>query len=146
MKTYSQRPKEVQRAWYLIDASTAPFGRVATRAASLLIGKGKPTVTAHVDGGDYVVIVNTQQMMVTGGKDSKKVYYRHSGYPGGLYARSLAEQQLKDPSKILERAVRGMLPDNKLRKSRLDRLKIYAGSEHQHAAQQPQAIDMKRNK
>jgi len=146
MKTYSQKPTEVTRKWYVIDASTAPFGRVATTAASLLLGKGKPTVTPHTDGGDYVIIVNAGKLVATGGKDDKKIYYRHSGFPGGIYSRTLAEQQEQNPVKVIHHAVRGMLPDNKLRKGRLERLKIYADEEHNHNAQKPEAISVKGNK
>jgi len=143
MKTYSQRPMDVQRTWYLIDAATAPLGRVATTAASLLLGKAKPTVTPHTDGGDFVIIVNAENTVTTGGKADKKLYYRYSGYPGGLYSRTLKEQQQQDPTVILRQAVRGMLPDNKLRQGRLDRLKIYVGTEHNHSAQKPEKIDLK---
>lgn len=143
MKTYSQKPTEVERQWYLIDASKAPFGRLATAAASLLIGKGKPTFTPHTDGGDHVVIINAEKLVATAGKDTKKIYYRHSGYPGGLYSRSLEEQRQKDPAVLIQKAVRGMLPDNKLRRQRLQRLKVYAGSEHEHTAQKPQEIKVK---
>ena len=146
MKTYSQKPVEVRRQWYLIDAASAPFGRVATKAASLLIGKGKPTFTPHTDGGDYVVVINAEKLVVTGGKSGQKTYYRHSGYPGGLYSRTLEEQRQKDPTKVIYKAVRGMLPDNKLRPQRLERLKVYAGAEHNHAAQKPQQLSMKGNK
>jgi large subunit ribosomal protein L13 len=143
MKTYSQKPKEVERVWYLIDASTASFGRVATTAASLLIGKGKPSLTPHVDGGDYVVITNAANMIATGDKYTKKVYYRHSGFPGGIYSRTLREQSQQDPTRALHKAIRGMIPDNKLRKGRLERLKIYEGAEHNHTAQQPREISVK---
>jgi large subunit ribosomal protein L13 len=143
VKTYSQKPTEVQRSWYVIDASTASFGRIATVAASLLLGKGKPSVTPHVDGGDFVVIVNAAQLVATGDKETKKTYYRHSGFPGGLYARSLSEQRDKDPTALLRHAVRGMLPDNKLRPGRLERLKVYEGAEHNHTAQQPKEISVK---
>ena len=143
MKTYSQKPAEVERKWYVIDASSASFGRIATQAASLLIGKGKPSFTSHVDGGDFVIIINAGQMVATGGKDAKKTYYRHSGYPGGIYSRTLKEQQEKDPTKAMFKAVRGMLPVNKLRDQRLARLKIYEGAEHNHAAQKPQEIALK---
>ena len=143
MKTYSQKTTQVERQWYLIDASKAPFGRLATTAASLLIGKGKPTFTPHTDGGDYVVIINAEKLVATAGKDSKKIYYRHSGYPGGLYSRSLEEQRQKDPAVLIQKAVRGMLPDNKLRRQRLQRLKVYAGTEHEHTAQKPQEIKVK---
>ena len=143
MKTYSQKPTEVKRKWYVLDASTATLGRVATTAASLLLGKGKPTVTPHTDGGDFVIIINAEKVLTTGGKTDKKVYYRHSGFPGGLYSRTLKEQQEQDPASVLYKAIRGMVPDNKLRRGRLERLKIYAGAEHQHSAQQPQSIAVK---
>ena len=146
MKTYSQKPADVTRKWYVLDASTASFGRVATTAASLLLGKGKPTVTPHTDGGDYVIVINAGQLQVTGGKENKKIYYRHSGFPGGLYSRTLTEQQQHDPTKIIYKAVRGMLPDNKLRPGRLERLKIYEGAEHNHNAQTPEAISVKGSK
>jgi large subunit ribosomal protein L13 len=137
MKTYSQKPAEVERVWYVLDASKESFGRVATKAASLLLGKGKTTVTPHTDGGDFVIITNAGQLQFTGGKDRKKIYHRHSGFPGGLYSRTLDEQRQKDPASILHKAVRGMLPDNKLRPGRLARLKIYEGEEHNHNAQKP---------
>lgn len=146
MKTYSQKPAEVSRKWYVIDASTASFGRVATTAASLLLGKGKPTVTPHTDGGDYVVIINASKIIATGGKEDKKIYYRHSGFPGGIYSRTLSEQQSQDVTKVIYKAVRGMLPDNKLRKGRLERLKIYEGEQHGHTAQKPEAISVKGTK
>jgi large subunit ribosomal protein L13 len=143
MKTYSQKPTEVERQWYVLDASTESFGRIATRAASLLLGKAKATVTPHTDGGDFVIIINAGQLKFTGNKDSKKIYYRHSGFPGGLYSRSLDEQREKDPTTIFFKAVRGMLPDNKLRVGRLARLKIYEGSEHNHSAQKPITVTPK---
>jgi large subunit ribosomal protein L13 len=143
MKTYSQKPTEVRRSWYVLDASTASFGRVATVAASLLLGKGKASVTPHVDGGDFVVITNASKLVATGGKETKKVYYRHSGYPGGLYSKTLREQ---DPIEAFRKAIRGMLPDNKLRTGRLERLKIYEGPEHNHNAQMPKEISVKGDK
>jgi large subunit ribosomal protein L13 len=143
MKTYSQKPAEVTRQWYVLDAASAPFGRIATRAASLLLGKGKATVTPHTDGGDFVIIINAAELKFTGDKDTKKRYYRHSGYPGGIYSRTLTEQKAQDPTKILHDAIRGMLPVNKLREGRLDRLKICEGANHQHAAQKPQEITVK---
>jgi large subunit ribosomal protein L13 len=143
MKTYSQKPADVQRAWYVIDASSAPMGRVATTAASLLLGKGKVTVTPHTDGGDFVIIINASELVATGDKETKKIYYRHSGFPGGIYSRSLREQKDQDPTAPLRRAIRGMLPDNKLREGRLARLKIYGGANHNHAAQKPQEITVK---
>lgn len=146
MKTYSQKPADVQRRWYVMDASEISLGRLATQAASLLLGKGKPTVTPHTDGGDFVVIINAGKVKVTGGKELKKDYYRHSGFPGGIYKRTLAEQQAKDPTRVIYKAIRGMLPDNKLRPGRLARLKIYAGEEHQHTPQQPEKISLKGTK
>ena len=141
-KTYSQKPAEVTRSWYVIDASEAPLGRVATKAASLLIGKGKPTVTAHVDGGDFVVVINAAKLVVTGNKALGKIYYRHSGYPGSLKQATLAERLAKDPAKVIFSAVRGMLPVNKLRDGRLKRLKIYAETQHQHEAQKPEQLSL----
>ncbi|HVU59333.1 MAG TPA: 50S ribosomal protein L13 [Candidatus Saccharimonadales bacterium] len=146
MKTYSAKPSDVTRAWYVLDASETTLGRVATRAATLLTGKGKPQFTAHIDTGDYVVIVNAKDLNVTGAKRTDKMYYRHSGFPGNLKERSLQEQLNTDPTKILYQAVRGMLPVNKLRDGRLNRLKIYAGSEHQHEAQKPKTISLKEAK
>lgn len=142
MKTYSQKPAQVERRWYLIDASSAPLGRLSTLAAGLLLGKGKPTVTPHTDGGDYVVVINAGKLITTADKAAKKTYYRHSGYPGGLYSRTLEEQRQKDPAVLIQKAVRGMLPDNKLRRQRLQRLKVYAGAEHEHTAQKPIEINL----
>ncbi len=146
MKTYSQKPADVKRTWYVLDASEASFGRISTKAASLLLGKGKPTISPHVDGGDYVVIINAENMVATGDKAAKKTYWRHSGYPGGIYSRSLSDQQKMDPTVVLHKAIRGMLPSNKLRDGRLARLKIYAGAEHNHSAQQPKSISLKGDK
>lgn len=134
MKTYSQKPSETTRKWHLLDASQTSLGRVATVAARLLIGKDKPTVTSHVDGGDYVVIINADKLVVTGGKEEKKIYHNHSGFPGGLRSRPMKDIP---STEALHRAIRGMLPVNKLRDGRLARLKIYSGEEHNHTAQQP---------
>lgn len=142
MKTFAQKPADVKREWYLLDAAGAPFGRVATLAAGLLIGKGKPTVTPHTDGGDFVVIINSDKLVATGGKSNKKTHYRHSGYPGGIYSRSLQEQLELDSTAVIVAAVRGMLPVNKLRKQRLARLKVYAGGDHNHVAQKPTEIKL----
>ena len=146
MKTYSAKPSDVTRVWYVIDASEAPLGRIATRAASLLIGKGKPQFTAHIDCGDYVIITNASRLVVTGNKLTDKKYYRHSGHLGNLRERSLEEQLNIDPTKAIYQAVSGMLPTNKLREGRLNRLKIYAGSEHNHEAQKPQTLSVKEEK
>ncbi|HTB48821.1 MAG TPA: 50S ribosomal protein L13 [Verrucomicrobiae bacterium] len=146
MKTYSAKPTDVTRKWYVVDASEAPLGRVATRVATLLTGKGKPQFTKHIDCGDFVVIINAQDTVATGGKLNKKMYYSHSNYPGGLKEASLAEKLEKDPTFAITHAVRGMLPANKLRDERLKRLKVYAGAEHQHAAQKPETISIKEGK
>lgn len=137
MKTYSAKPSDVTRTWYVVDASELPLGRVATRVADLLTGKGKPMYTKHIDTGDFVIIINTNNLVVTGKKLEDKKYYRHSGYPGGLKESSLKFEMEKDSTKVIFKAVRGMLPVNKLRDDRLARLKIYNGTEHNHSAQKP---------
>jgi len=146
MKTYSAKPIDVTRQWYLVDASQAPLGRVATQVATLLTGKGKPQFTKHIDCGDFVVVINAANIIATGDKLNKKVYYRHSNYPGGLKQATLAEKMAKDPTFAISNAVRGMLPVNKLRDDRLQRLKVYAGAEHQHEAQKPTVISVKEAK
>lgn len=143
MKTFSAKPTDVTRDWYVIDASEAPLGRVATKVATLLTGKGKPQFTKHIDCGDFVVVINAAQTVVTGGKETKKMYYHHSNYPGGLKEATFAEKMEKDPTFAITKAVRGMLPVNKLRDERLQRLKVYAGTEHKHAPQQPKLISVK---
>jgi large subunit ribosomal protein L13 len=135
MKTYSAKPSEVKRVWYVVDASTATLGRVSTEIAQLLTGKKKPMFTSHIDCGDYVVVINADNLKVTGQKLSDKVYYRHTGFPGGLKERTLKEQMEINSAKVIERAVYGMLPVNKLRDARMKRLKVYSGMEHGHAAQ-----------
>lgn len=146
MKTYSAKPTDVERKWYVVDASEAPLGRVATKVAALLTGKGKPQFTKHIDCGDYVIIINAANTVATGDKLNKKVYYHHTGFPGGIKDATLGEQMVKDPTFAITHAVRGMLPANKLRAERLMRLKVYAGAEHQHEAQKPQAISVKEGK
>ncbi len=146
MKTYSAKPSDVTRKWYVIDAAEAPLGRVATKAATLLTGKEKPQFTQHIDCGDYVVIINAANLVVTGKKLDQKMYYHHSHFPGGLKETSLSDQLVKDPTKVIEHAIRGMLPVNKLRDSRLARLKVYAGSEHTHDPQKPELISLKGTK
>jgi large subunit ribosomal protein L13 len=142
-KTYSAKPADISRKWYVLDASQTTLGRMSTKAASLLIGKGKPQVTAHIDCGDYVIVVNAVNLKVTGDKLNQKMYYRHSGYPGGLKERTLAAQMDENPTEVILRAVRGMLPVNKLRDGRLARLKIYSGPEHNHEAQKPVIASVK---
>ena len=143
VKTYSQKPTEVTRRWILIDAASAPLGRVSTEIAKYLIGKYKPSYTPHIDGGDYVVVINAQDAVVTGNKETGKIYYRHSGFPGGIKDATLKEVREKFPERIIENAVKGMLPKNKLSPERMKRLKIYAGSEHNHSAQTPEKVEVK---
>jgi large subunit ribosomal protein L13 len=140
MKTYSAKPKEIEQRWYLVDAEGQTLGRLATRIADTLRGKRKPQYTAHVDTGDFVVVVNAEKIAVTGKKLQQKVYRRHSGYPGGLRERTLAEQLERGPTEVLRRAVRGMLPRNRLARRQLTKLKIYAGPEHPHTAQNPEPL------
>jgi large subunit ribosomal protein L13 len=141
MKTYSAKPSEVVRQWYLVDAEAKTLGRLATQIADLLRGKGKPEYTPHIDTGDFVVVVNAEKVRVTGNKLEQKIYYRHSGYPGGLRQRTLAEQLERRPEEVLRKAVKGMLPKNRLANAQIQKLKIYAGPEHPHAAQNPASIE-----
>ena len=141
MKTYSAKPGEIAREWYLVDAEGKTLGRLATQIAEVLRGKGKPQYTPHVDTGDFVVVVNAEKVAVTGTKLDDKLYYRHSGYPGGLKARPLREQLERQPAEVLRKAVRGMLPRNRLGRKQLLKLKIYAGPEHPHEAQAPKPLE-----
>ncbi len=145
MKTYSAKATEVVRAWYVIDASEVPLGRIATTVAKLLNGKDKTMFTPHVDTGDFVVVINADKAYVTGKKTTDKIYYKHSGFPGGLHQRTFTEQMEKDSTQIIIKSVRGMLPVNKLRDGRLARLKVYAGPEHNHEAQKPKALSVKQD-
>ena len=140
MKTYSMKPAEISRDWWLVDASTMPLGKLAVVIADKLMGKSKVTFTPHIDNGDYVVVINAKNLVVTGEKATDKKYYRHSGFPGGLTELSLEEVREKDPALIIEAAVKGMLPKNKLSADRLSRLKIFSGAEHAHTAQSPKEI------
>jgi large subunit ribosomal protein L13 len=141
-KTYSAKPGEVERDWYLVDAEGQTLGRLATRIADTLRGKGKVRYTPHVDTGDFVVVVNAEKIAVSGNKLDQKRYYRHSGYPGGLRSRTLREQLERRPEEVLRRAVRGMLPRNRLARQQLTKLKIYAGPEHPHEAQAPKPLQL----
>ena len=143
MKTYSAKPSDITRTWYVFVASEATLGRVATQVASLLIGKSKPMVTSHIDCGDFVIVTNTDQLVVTGAKMTDKMYYRHSGFPGGLTETQLKDVIAKDSTRAIYDAVRGMLPVNKLRDGRLQRLKLYTGAEHNHEAQKPEKLSLK---
>jgi len=146
MNTYSAKPSDVTRKWYVVDASETTLGRVATQVATLLTGKGKPMFTSHIDCGDFVVVINADKLQVTGAKMTDKMYYNHSGYPGGLRERQLKDVVEKDSTEVILQAVRGMLPGNKLRDGRLARLKIYGGAEHNHAAQKPEVLSLKGGK
>lgn len=134
-KTYMQKTAEVTRNWHLVDAKGKTLGNVSTEVASKLIGKHKPTLTPHIDGGDFVVVLNAKEVEVTGSKAADKNYYSYSGFPGGLSKRTFTELQDKFPERIIEKAVYNMLPKNKLRAGRMNRLKVYAGAEHKHASQ-----------
>lgn len=143
-KTYSQKPTEVERKWLLIDASEdITLGRLSAKIATFLTGKYKATYTPHTDGGDYVIVINAEKVKVTGNKEEDKMYYRHSGFPGGLKEASLKEVREKNAAMIIEKAVYGMLPVNKLRDERMKRLKVYNGSEHNHSAQKPEKVEVK---
>jgi large subunit ribosomal protein L13 len=141
-KTYNAKPGEIARDWYVVDASGQTLGRLATRIADTLRGKGKPQYTPHVDTGDFVVVVNAEKIEVTGSKLDRKRYYRHSGYPGGIRSRTLREQLDRRPTEVLRTAVKGMLPKNKLAAHQHKKLKVYAGPEHPHQAQQPATLDL----
>jgi len=140
MKTYSQKSAEIKREWYLIDAKTLPLGKLAVVIADKLMGKSKVTYTPHIDNGDYVVVINAKDLVVTGNKMTDKMYHRHSGFPGGLTSLKLEEVVEKDPSYAIKEAVKGMLPKNKLAADRLARLRVFDGAEHTHAAQNPKEI------
>jgi large subunit ribosomal protein L13 len=142
-KTYNLKSAEVSREWIVLDAAEAPLGRVATAAAKRLIGKHKPTYTAHVDNGDFVIIINAEKAIVTGTKDVTKSYYSYSGFPSGLKTAQFKDVLQKDPARIFTAAVKGMLPRNKLLDGRLKRLKVYAGEAHNHEAQKPVKIGVK---
>jgi large subunit ribosomal protein L13 len=142
MKTYSAKPGEIERRWLLVDAEGKTLGRLATQIADALRGKTKPQYTPHVDTGDFVVVVNADKIAVTGKKLDEKMYYRHSGYPGGLRQRTLREQLERRPTEVLRTAVKGMLPKNRLARQQLTKLKIYAGPEHPHEAQRPEPLPL----
>ncbi|MFL5991936.1 MAG: 50S ribosomal protein L13 [Rubrobacteraceae bacterium] len=143
MKSYMARPLEVERKWHVVDAEGQTLGRLATEIATILRGKNKPQYTPHVDTGDFVVVVNAEKVVVTGRKAEQKVYRRHSGYPGGLKETSYEQMMERRPTEILRRAVKGMMPKNRLARQQLRKLKIYAGPEHPHAAQNPQPYEVR---
>jgi len=142
MKTYVATPADRERNWLLVDATGLTLGRLATQIADTLRGKNKPTYTPHVDTGDFVVVVNAEKISVSGNKRADKRYYRHSGYPGGLRSRTLEEMLERRPEEVIRLAVRGMLPRNRLARKQLTKLKVYAGPEHPHVAQQPKPMEI----
>mgnify|MGYP001266437884 FL=1 len=142
MKTYSAKPETVERQWYVVDAEGKALGRLASEIATRLRGKHKPAYTPHVDTGDYIIVVNADKVRVTGRKETDKVYYHHSGFPGGIKSITLDKLREKAPHRIIETAVRGMLPKGPLGRDMFRKLRVYAGSEHNHAAQQPQPLEL----
>jgi len=142
LKTYSAKPGEITREWYVVDAEGKTLGRLATQIADVLRGKRKAAYTPHVDTGDFVVVVNAEKIHVTGDKLAQKRYWRHSGYPGGIKSRTLAEMLERRPEEVIRKAVKGMLPRNRLARQQLTKLKVYAGPEHPHQAQQPQPMEI----
>jgi len=142
MKTFSAKPHDVKRDWYIVDASDKVLGRLAAALAHRLRGKHKAEFTPHVDAGDYIVVINAEKLRVTGNKARDKTYYRHSTYPGGIYSTSFAKLQARHPTRVLEMAVKGMLPKGPLGYAMLRKMKVYAGAAHPHAAQQPKQLDV----
>ena len=139
-RTYSPKAGEVERRWYVVDASAAPLGRLSTRVATLLTGKHKPQYARHIDTGDFVVVINAEKAVLTGNKDADKMYYSHSGRPGALKSETAGEVRSRYPTRLVERAVKGMLPKGKLGRAQLKKLKVYAGTKHPHEAQNPETV------
>ena len=142
MKTYSPKASEIERNWYIVDAEGQVLGRLASKIAQVLRGKHKPTFVPHLDCGDFVVVVNAEKVRLTGNKKVAKTYFRHSGYPGGEKLTTVEEMLQKHPERVILSAVKGMLPSNKLASKQLTKLKVYAGAEHPHAAQQPESLEL----
>jgi len=142
MRTYSAKPETIEREWFVVDATDRPIGRLASEIASRLRGKHKPVFTPHVDTGDYIVVINAERVGVTGNKRTDKMYYRHSGYPGGIKSMSLEKLLDKAPERVIETAVKGMLPKGPLGRAMFRKLKVYAGPEHKHTAQQPKELSL----
>ena len=142
MRTFSPKPGDVTKTWHIVDASDVVLGRLASQVAVLLRGKHKPTFAPHVDSGDFVIVINAEKVALTGAKLTDKMVYRHSGYPGGLKTKAIGELLATNPTRVIENAVRGMLPRTKLGKAQISKLKVYAGAEHPHAAQQPQPFEI----
>jgi large subunit ribosomal protein L13 len=142
MRTFQATAQDRERSWYVVDAQGKTLGRLATQIADVLRGKRKPTYTPHVDVGDFVIVVNAEKIAVTGNKREKKLYWRHSGYPGGIRSRTLGDLLEKRPEDVIRRAVKGMLPRNRLARQQLRKLKVYAGPEHPHQAQKPEQLEI----
>ncbi len=142
MKTYSAKPDSVQREWYVVDADGKTLGRLASEIARRLRGKHKPEYTPHVDTGDYIIVINAEKVRVTGRKAQDKMYHHHTGYPGGLKSTNFEKLIQEHPERVIQKAVKGMLPKNPLGRAMFRKLKVYAGSEHRHAAQQPKTLDI----
>jgi large subunit ribosomal protein L13 len=142
MKTYPANAQDRERSWYVVDAEGKTLGRLATQIANVLRGKHKPTYTPHVDVGDFVIVVNAEKVAVTGDKREKKLYWRHSGYPGGIRSRTLGDLLEKRPEEVIRKAVKGMLPRNRLARQQLRKLRVYAGPEHPHQAQKPEQLEI----
>jgi len=141
-KTFSPKPGDIERSWYVVDAADAPLGRLSSEVAQILRGKNKPTFAPHVDGGDFVIVVNAEKVYVSGNKESDKIYFSHSGFPGGLRADTLSRVRREHPERLIERAVKGMIPKNRLGRQMLTKLKVYAGPDHPHQAQQPEVLEL----
>lgn len=141
-KTWSPTPSDIDRVWYVVDADQMPLGRLASEVAQLLRGKHKPTFAPHADMGDYVIVVNAEKVVVTGTKETEKVYYRHSGFPGGIKAETVETVRERYPERLIQNAVKGMVPKNRLGRSTLTKLRVYAGPEHPHGAQDPKLFTL----
>ena len=142
MRTWTVRPGDIEPNWYVVDANDVVLGRLATKIATVLRGKHRPQYTPHADCGDHIIVINAEKVRVTGGKDDKKLYHRHTGYVGGLKSTKLSEMRATHPERIIEIAVKGMMPKNPLGRAMLRKLKVYAGSDHPHAAQKPQTLNL----
>jgi large subunit ribosomal protein L13 len=142
-KTYSAKPKDIERKWYLVDAEGQVLGRLASQVASILRGKHKAVFTPHMDTGDFVIVINAEKIAVTGKKETDKKYYRHSGYPGGIKDTTLAELRAKKPEEVIRKAVKGMLPSGSLGRTQLKKLKVVCGPDHRHEAQKPETLDLR---
>lgn len=143
MRTFSAKPTEIKQDWYIVDAEGVVLGRLASQVAQILRGKHKPIFTPHIDTGDFVIVINAEKVRLTGTKEEKKSYFHHTGYPGGVRVRSYTEMMAKFPERVIEKAVKGMIPHNRLGRQILKKLKVYAGAEHPHAAQQPKPLEIR---